>query len=296
MKKVALAGVLLFACPSFAQMEGLDDIVFASTEVAPGIFMTVGTDPDGPFGGGNLGIIVTDDYVAVVDDSLPPPAPTLVKHIADTAGRPVDFVVNTHHHGDHAGGNALLADAGAVVFAHHNLRERLLADPASAGGPAGIPVITFDDGVTFHLNDVEAQVIHLPTAHTDGDAIVVIENPNVIIVGDVQFNGVFPFIDLNSGGSVDGFIAAQQRIAELADDNTVIIPGHGPAATRTDLLRDTAMLIEGQKRVKKLVDQGLSEDDAVAANPLADYAESFDWAFINAERMTRTFYKDLTAN
>ncbi len=293
MRQIALALSLLCAFPAVAQME---NITYESTEVAPGFFMTVGKNPDGPFGGGTSGFVVTDDYVALVDDGLAPPAAAMVAHIIEVAGKAPDFLVNTHHHGDHTGANALFAGAGAIVFAHHALRERLLAKPASAGGESGIPVVTFGEGVTFHMNDVEAQVIHLPAAHTDGDAIVVARKANVIFAGDIVFNEIFPFIDLAGGGSVDGFITAQKKIVNMADENTVIIPGHGKLANRESMHKNIAMLVEGQKRVRKLVEAGMNEDEAVAAEPLADYAATFDWYFIDAERMTRTFYKDLARN
>ena len=293
MRIAVLACSFLVAFPSHAQME---NITYESTEVAPGFYLTVGNNPDGPFGGGHSGFVVTEDYVALIDDGLAPPAPAMVAHIAEVAGKAPDFLVNTHYHGDHTGANALFAGEGTIVFAHHALRDRLLEKPESAGGDAGIPVVTFGEGVTFHMNDVKAEVIHLPKAHTDGDAIVVAKNENVIFAGDIVFNEIFPFIDLDGGGSVDGFIAAQKKIVELADEETVIIPGHGELASLESMRKNIAMLVEGQQRVKKLVEMGKSEDEAVAANPLADFATTFDWYFIDAERMTRTFYKDLTGN
>ncbi|MDH3616744.1 MAG: MBL fold metallo-hydrolase [Gammaproteobacteria bacterium] len=291
MRKTVLALSLFVAFSTHAQME---NITYESTEVAPGFYMTVGNNPDGPFGGGTSGFIVTADYVALIDDGLLPPASAMVAHITELAGKAPDFLVNTHYHGDHTGANALFADEGTVVFAHHALRERLLENPDSAGGDAGIPVVTFGEGVTFHMNDVEAQVVHLPAAHTDGDAIVVAKNANVIFAGDIVFNKIFPFIDLDGGGSVDGFISAQRKIVEMADEKTVIIPGHGELASLESMRKNIAMLVDGQKRVNKLVEAGMSEDEAVAANPLADFATTFDWYFIDAERMTRTFYKDLS--
>jgi len=291
MKKAALALSLFVASSCFSQ-DG--EFLYESSEVAPGIYMTVGVDPAGGFGGGNLGVMIGDDYVAVVDDGLVPPAPKLVNHIAEIAGRPVDFIVNTHYHGDHTGANAAFAESGAVVFAHDNIRERLLENVQSAGGPGGIPVVTFGEGVTFHLNGIEARVLHIPLAHTDGDAIIYVTETNVIFAGDIMFNNLFPYIDLDGGGTVEGFIAGQERIAAMANAETKIIPGHGSLANLTDLKRNTAMLVDALARVKALVDAGKSEDEVVAANPLAGYAGEYDWAFINAERMTRTIYKDLT--
>ncbi len=271
----------------------MENITYESTEVAPGFYMTEGRNPDGPFGGGISGFIVTEDYVALVDDGLPPPAPAMVAHIVEVAGKAPDFLINTHYHGDHTGANALFADQGTVIFAHHALRKRLLDKPESAGGEAGIPVVTFGEGVTFHLNEIEAQVVHLPAAHTDGDAIVVAKSANVIFAGDVVFNRIFPYIDLDGGGTVDGFIAAQKKIAEMADEKTVIIPGHGEIASLESMQDNVAMLVESKALVAALVDKGLSEDEILAANPLGQY-EDYSWFFITTERMTRTLIRSLT--
>ena len=155
----------------------------------------------------------------------------LVATVDELAGRSIDFVVNTHVHGDHVGSNASLADDGAVIFAHHNLRERLVEDPGPAGGPGGLPVVTFGDGVHFHLNNEEVHVFHVRKAHTDGDAAVHLMGSNVIVAGDLHFNYMFPFIDLDSGGTVNGFIAGMERLIKMADEDTVIIPGHGELAS-----------------------------------------------------------------
>ncbi|MDJ0910634.1 MAG: MBL fold metallo-hydrolase [Woeseiaceae bacterium] len=293
MRRTALASLLLCASVATAQ-EGT--ISYESTELVPGIRMTIGVNSEGGFASGNLGSIVTDDFVVMIDDGMRGTAPAMVSHVSETVGRPVDFVLNTHYHGDHTGANAAFAEAGAVVISHHKLRERLLEDADSAGGEGGIPVLTFGDGVVLHLNDITAKIIHVPHAHTDGDAFVFVPELNVIFAGDLQFAGMFPFIDLNGGGSVEGFIHAQQMMASMADADTIIIPGHGSEpSSLAQLEADTAMLIDGYARVKALVDEGMSGDEVVAANPLADYAADFDWYFINAERMTQTFYTDLTS-
>ncbi len=294
MRKITVASLLLCASAAIAQ-EGT--VSYESTEVAPGIRMTIGVNSEGGFASGNLGSIVTEDFVVMIDDGMRGTAPAMVSHVSETVGRPVDFVLNTHYHGDHTGANAAFAEAGAVVISHHKLRERLLADADSAGGPGGIPVLTFGEGVVLHLNDITAQIMHVPHAHTDGDAFVFVPELNVIFAGDLQFAGRFPFIDLNGGGSVQGFIDAQQMMASMADEDTIIIPGHGDDPSNLAALQaDTAMLIDGYARVGALVEEGMSVDEVVAANPLADYAAEFDWYFINAERMTRTFYADLTSD
>ncbi|MEL7186495.1 MAG: MBL fold metallo-hydrolase, partial [Pseudomonadota bacterium] len=212
MKKLLVLSIL-FATSAVAQNA---EITFKSTEIEPGIFMVEGV---GGFAGGNMAVLVGDDHVAMIDDSMPPLAGKLLAHVTRTAGGPIDFMVNTHVHGDHAGGNAHFAASGTVVFAHDNIRKRLLEDASGAGGPGGLPIITFGDGVTFHLGNVEARVIHLPGAHTDGDAVILFPDANVIHTGDILFHSMFPFIDLDSGGTVDGYLAAQKKIWSIADDD-----------------------------------------------------------------------------
>ncbi len=263
------------------------------TEVRPGIHMLEGADG---FSGGNVGLLVGDERVVMIDDAMVPTAPPLLAAAREITGRPVDFVVNTHVHGDHAGGNAMLAETGTVVFAHDNIRKRLVADPAPAGGPGGIPIITFADGITFHINGLEARVFHVANAHTDGDAVIHFPESNVIHTGDIMFNGLFPFIDLDNGGSVDGYIAAQHAILALADLDTVIIPGHGPLAKRSDLERTVNMLIDARARVQKLVDEGKTESEILAANPLSHYDADWSWSFITTERMTQTLIRALMSS
>ena len=266
---------------------------FKSTEVVPGIYMIEGADG---FGGGNMAVLIGDDYVAMIDDGLQPTAQTLHDFVTEVAGRPIDFVINTHVHGDHVGANAHFADNGTIVFAHDNIRKRLLDKPEDAGGPGGLPVVTFADGVTWHLNGIEARIFHLPSAHTDGDAAVYFPGVNVIHTGDIHFHKLFPFIDLDNGGTVSGYIAAMQRIADMADDDTAIIPGHGALTDRAGLLADIEMLVDARKRVRALADSGLSVDEVVAESPLAIYHDVYDWSFITTERMTRTLYRDLKEN
>ena len=287
MKKLAFLPLLL-ASLAFAQDA---EITFSSSEIEPGIFMI---EARGGFGGGNMAVLVGEGQVAMIDDGLQPLAENLLTHVTETAGGPIDFMVNTHVHGDHAGGNAHFAESGTAIFAHDNIRKRLVEDSSAAGGPGGLPVITFGDGVTFHLGNIEARVKHLPKAHTDGDAVVYFPGANVIHTGDILFHGIFPFIDLDNGGTVDGYIAAQQEIWSMADDTTKIIPGHGSLTDKAGMQADIDMLIDGRTLVNALVDQGMSVDDVLEANPLAKY-DAFSWAFITTERMTRTLVRSLTS-
>jgi glyoxylase-like metal-dependent hydrolase (beta-lactamase superfamily II) len=280
--------------PSLAQEP---EISFKSTQVAPGLYMLEG---QGGFAGGNVGLSTGEDGVVLIDDGLPPLTGALLGAIGKLTEDPVELVINTHVHGDHVGGNEALATGGAVIIAHGNVRQRMVTEgmtTADGEVPApgeALPVVTFSDSVTIHLNGRQAFVFHVEHAHTDGDAVIHFRDDNVIHAGDVLFNGMFPFIDLDAGGSVEGYIAAQKRILALADEQTKIIPGHGPLASRKDLQTAVDMLQGAHDRVRRLVDAGQSEEAILAANPLEDYHDDWNWGFITTERMTRTLYRGLT--
>ena len=229
--------------------------------------------------------------MVLIDDGMPTITATTVAAVEAITGDPVDFVINTHAHGDHTGANAAFMDMGATVVAHDNLRQALTQDEQY--DQSALPELTFNDSVTFHLNGHTAYVFHIPSAHTSGDAAIMFTDVNVLHTGDVMFNGMFPFIDLDGGGSVDGFIAGQQHMIAMADDETKIIPGHGPLASKADLQTAVDMLIDSQARVKALVDDGMSLDEVKEANPLSVY-DSWNWDFITTERMTETIYRSLT--
>ncbi len=291
MTKRALGFILcLLAIPALAQNFAES---FDVTEVVPGIYMLVGSE--GKFGGGNIGLLV-GEQVVLIDDAMVPTAQPVLDAVRATAGRGPDFVINTHVHGDHVGGNALMQDDGAYVVAHDNIRKRLLAKSDDAGGEGGLPIITFSESVTFHVNGHEAHVFHAHAAHTDGDGVIHFRDDNVVHAGDIMFHKLFPYIDLDNGGSVDGYIAAQQKLIDMADDKTLIIPGHGGLASKADLEADLAVLLDSRKRVKALVDAGKSEEEILAENPLADYHDQYNWSFITTERMTKTLYRDLTTD
>lgn len=263
-------------------------------EVAPGIYRLTGAD--GKFGGGGIGLLTGDEYVVLIDDGLFPTGETLLAKVEELAGRPADFIINTHAHGDHTGGNQLFSKNGAIIVAHDNLRKRMQADEQQNTGPGALPVITFSDQVTFHVNGQEAFVFHIGNAHTDGDAAILFREANIIAPGDLVFRGLFPFIDLDSGGSVAGYKAGLRKLIEMANDETRFLSGHGPIATRDGLQTDLNMLIDAEARVKALLDKGKTAEEIVAANPLANYHDQYNWGFITTERMTRTLIRSLTTD
>ncbi|MBM4197065.1 MAG: MBL fold metallo-hydrolase [Gammaproteobacteria bacterium] len=244
---------------------------------------------------GNVGASAGPDGVFIIDDQFEPMAPAIVEAAGKLSKQPIRYVLNTHWHRDHTGGNAALGRQGYVIVAHDNVRERLSRDsfnsffnrtiPASPG--EALPVITFSENMTFHFNGDTIRVVHIPNAHTDGDAVFFFEKANVLHAGDVFVRYGFPFIDLSSGGSVAGMIAGCERIMEIADADTLIIPGHGEVARERDVATFRDMLITARDRVQALKQQGMSDDAIVAAKPLADLEPAWGKGFINAERFVR---------
>ena len=281
-----------FCAFSFSVVAGAQEgeISWKSTEVATGLYMLEG---QGGFAGGNLGLITGDDGVVLIDDGIEPMAAATVAAIESLTGDPVDFVINTHTHGDHTGANEAYRSKGATVVAHENQRTQMIKD---GSGDAALPTLTYTDAVTFHVNGHTAKVFYVANAHTDGDSVIHFPEVNVIHAGDVMFNKLFPFIDFDSGGSVAGYIAGQKKIISMANDETRIIPGHGMLANKTDLQAAVDMLEDAQERVMTLVLAGKSLEEVVAENPLADYHDVWNWGFITTERMTETLYRSLTTD
>ncbi|MDZ7628114.1 MAG: MBL fold metallo-hydrolase [Parvularculaceae bacterium] len=287
----AAAATLAFASPALAQRD-FSMVEIKTSEVAPGLYMLEGA-------GGNIGLSVGVDGAFVIDDQFAPLADKILAAIKAIDARPAEFVVNTHWHGDHTGGNEAFGALGAHIVAHDNVRKRLkegLKRETSETLPAAegaLPVVTFNDEVSFYWNGRDIRVIHLADAHTDGDAIIHFRDANVIHTGDIYFNGGYPYIDLPSGGDFDGLIAAQEKILSLCDDKTKIIPGHGPLSSKAVMAPYVAMLKDVRARLAALIAKGLTEDQVVKADPLKDLNETWGAGFINGESLTRTVYKSL---
>ena len=262
-------------------------------QVAEGVHVLYGS-------GGNIGVSVGTDGVILIDDQYAPATPQVLEALAKLNPNPPRFVLNTHWHGDHTGGNENLAAKGSVIVAHDRVRQRMSTEqfseflqrktPASPGG--ALPIVTFNDSVSLHLNGEELRGTYAPNAHTDGDTVVLFNKANVIHTGDLFFHGMYPFIDLDSGGSVKGLVAAVDRILELADERTKIIPGHGKVTDRAGLAAYRKMLADTSGRVQALVQAGKSVEEVQAAKPNADYDASLAWEFISADFFVRTLYED----
>jgi len=237
----------------------------------------------------------------VIDASYAPMTDKIKAAIMTVSDKPIQFLVDTHWHQDHTGGNEDFAKSGAILVAQENVRKRLSTEqyieflnktisplPASA-----LPVITFNEHVTFHLNGDEIYIFHIERAHTDGDAIVHFKNSNVIHMGDIYFNGMYPFIDLSVGGSINGMIAAVVRVLTLCNDNTKIIPGHGPLSNRTGLEAYRKMLVAVRDRVNNEIKAGKNLDAVIASRPTRDLDPVWGNGFLKAELFVRIVYDSL---
>ena len=297
--KIKLLTILAISLSSFTALahdehdKQEDKRDFEATQLSDNIHVLVGVNG---FTGGNIALLTGDDGVIMVDDSMPPLGEKLKAAIKKVTGSSVDFIINTHVHGDHTGLNAEFAKDGSWIVGHENLRDHMIVKGNGVAVPApkeALPVITFNSEMNFHLNNEKARIIHMASAHTNGDAMIHYTDANIIHTGDLMFNGLFPYIDINSGGSVMGYLNAQKQMLAMADDKTQIIPGHGPMATAADLQAAIDMLEDSIAIISKHVADGMSEDDVVKANPLKKYHDSWNWGFITTERMTRQLYKGL---
>lgn len=240
--------------------------------------------------GGNIGVCIGDDGVFVIDDKFASFAEPIEAAVAALSDEPIRFLLNTHWHGDHTGANAHFGGKGVPILSHENVRVRLAGKEDSPA--AALPLLTFDEGLALHLNGERIDVMHFGPGHTDGDSIVVFNESNVVHMGDLFFNGMFPFIDLDSGGDVQGYVDVVGAIAESLEDGVRIIPGHGPVSDLATLKEFHAMLTATTQKVAGALAAGKSADEMVAEGLLADY-EAWSWRFVDLERFTRTLATSL---
>ncbi len=283
-------GFLALAGASVGAQSQMDDVEIEAQKITDQIFMLEGR-------GGNIGLCIGDDGAFLVDDQFAPLTDKIRAAVAGVTDGEIRFVVNTHWHGDHTGGNENLGQAGALIVAHENVRKRL--DPAQfkevmgrtqQAPPAALPVVTFPNSLTFYWNDEKIDVFHLQPAHTDGDSVIHFTKANVFHMGDLFFNGRYPFIDVDSGGGVEGVIAAADRVLDMSDPSTRIIPGHGELSGPEGLRAYRDMLVTVRERVRILKDGGKSEGEVVAAAPTQDLDGK--WGD-RSERFVRAVYRTL---
>jgi cyclase len=284
---------LLFASSALAQQD-FSKVEIQTQKLADTVYMLTGS-------GGNIGLSVGDDGIVMIDDQFALLTPKIQEAIAKLSTKPVRFLINTHWHFDHTGGNENFGKAGATIVGHENVRKRL-----AAGGTieffgmkvnpeprVGLPTITYERGTDFAVNGDELRVIHVANAHTDGDSIVYFSKSNVIHMGDTFFNKLYPFIDASSGGSAAGVIATADRVLKMAADDTRIIPGHGPLGTKADLKAFRDMLATVSGRIQKQVKAGKSLAQVIESKPTKEFDEVWGKGFLNPQRFTEMLYKGM---
>lgn len=297
LKAMVMTTALALAIPAAAQ-QNLDAVEIRSETVAPNIAVLFGA-------GGNIAVTWGSDGTVLVDDQFAPLTSRIESAIAALGASPTRFLINTHWHGDHSGGNENFGRAGALIMAQEHVRERMASEqrrPGANGAPdritpaspaIALPVVTWHDGVSLHLNGGEVRIFHAPHAHTDGDSIVWFRSANVIHMGDLFFHQVtLPFIDTASGGDARGVLAAAERAIAISNDRTVIIPGHGPVATRADLIAYRDMLAQVISVVERERAAGRSLEQIIALNPAAQW-DTNPQAFIRGPAFVTAVWQSL---
>ncbi|MEL6449275.1 MAG: MBL fold metallo-hydrolase [Pseudomonadota bacterium] len=295
MKKIVIATALALAAvhPATAQ-NPMENVEIDVQLVGEGLYMLVGR-------GGNIGLSVGEDATFLIDDQFAPLTDKIVAAVATVTDRPIDYVLNTHWHFDHTGGNENLGDS-ALIMAHDNVRKRMAAgqfleafqmqiDPSPE---VALPALTFNDTLTLHANGLTIRGFHIEHAHTDGDTLVHFEEANVVHMGDTFFNGIYPFLDVESGGDIDGLIEAADAVLAIADDDTNIIPGHGPLADRDALMGYRAMLAGVRDGVAKGIAADMSLEEIQAMKPSAPFDAEFGDGFVPPDRFVAAVYTSLT--
>jgi cyclase len=272
------ATLFMFVVYSATAQNQFEGVTIQTVTVGGNVSMLVGQ-------GGNIGVSAGDDGILIIDDQFAPLAGRIKSAIESLGSAVPKFVLNTHFHGDHTGSNAEFG-LDSLIVAHENVRSRLEAadSPASA-----LPVVTFDDDVTVHFNGEDVTLIHMPAGHTDTDSVVMFSESNVIHMGDHFFNGGFPFVDLDNGGTVQGYLSNLERALSWIQSDTKVIPGHGALATKADLEAFYGVVKDTSTAIRVMKSQQMSKEEIVSEG-LGDMYESWGQGFINEERWIGTVF------
>lgn len=286
---------ITFLIPLFVYAQrDWDNIQVEAQKVTHNIYFLTGA-------GGNIGLIIGDDGNMVIDNQFAPLSDKIKAKVAELHDAKIQYVVNTHFHGDHTGGNENLKSEGAIVVSQDNVRSRLgttfenklFKREITAKSESFWPTVTFSEDMTFHFNNEEINIVHVPNAHTDGDALVHFKTSNVIHTGDLFVRYGYPFVDVSAGGTINGIIAAQEKILALSDEETQIIPGHGALSNIDDVKELLAMLLKTKDIIQKAKNDGVSLEDLMAKKPLKSLHRRWSGNFINSDLFVQIVYETL---
>lgn len=281
----------LFFIVATASAQDSNEVVITSEKMSDKVTMIIGQ-------GGNIGIFEGDDHLLMIDSQFGRITPQILAKIKTISDKPLEVLINTHHHGDHTGGNENIAKKGTAIYAHQNVRKRLQQSMKEKGSPtkAALPVLTFSDNLNLFINSDEVLLFHPEAAHTDGDAIIYFVEQNVLHTGDVFFKGRYPYIDLNSGGDVLGAQKAIKRMLMLINDDTQVIPGHGGRAVKADLQNTLDMYDKSIAIISAEIENGKTEEEVSKNTQLTKELDTYfytEGAFISPERWRKTVYQSL---
>lgn len=296
MKTMRLLYLAFFFLSYFSLQAQFDEVVIKTTKITDQVYMLEGS-------GGNIALFDGPDGLLMVDDQFAPLSEKIKAAAKDISDQPITYLVNTHWHGDHTGGNENFGKEGALIIAHENVRLRKSTDQFSkafnrttpASPEIAWPKITFSEDMKLHFNGDDIMLLHVHNAHTDGDSFVYWTRNNVLHMGDCFFNERFPYIDLGSGGSVDGLIKAVEAALMIVDNKTVIIPGHGSLANRMDLIKYFTMLKTMKSRITEAIADGKTIEE-IKASGLDKGYETYGSGFISTERIVDIMWTDFTRN
>lgn len=294
--KIAVLALTLIGVATAQQPVDYSKVQIETVKLTPNFYVLNGQ-------GGAIGVLTGPDGVLMVDSQFAPLTEKIAAAIKQVSnGAPIKFLINTHVHGDHTGGNENLAKMGVTIFAREELRERLAhpapganGAPAAPAPAAALPVVTYDSPITFHMNGEDVQAIPIPKAHTDGDTLAYFPHNNVIMIGDYFRSLGYPNIDRANGGSLPGMLAGIDKAISLCNASTKVVPGHGAITDRNGLMAHRDMIIAIRDKIAPMVAQGKTLQEVVAAKPTADYDSKVPGVGTTGERFIGQVYAELKA-